>query len=799
MNDPKTINQYEIIKELGRGGFATVYQARDTRMGRQVALKVISGNHAQEPAFIERFRQEALSTADLRHPHIVPVYDFGDEAGTLYLAMALIKGRTLRQLLNERKQLSLVEALPILSQLAQALDHLHSRQLVHRDLKPANVMLEHEERDPQVILTDFGLVRSLESSANITKTSSILGTPAYLAPEQADSKQWGDITPLTDVYALGVLSYELLLGRPPFSGDLAAVLHAHAYDPPAPPLEVAPNLGDDLARVLLQALRKPPDERYPSAGALVEALRRVETERQQQAVEQVELAHLLEQVEIARRAGDWLTVQNLCVQVMQLDRANPQALTLMAEATQGLQAESAREAARRRLAQRYEEGEQALAAGEWKDAAQAFETVFADNPDFREVQAKLARANDEQQRAEAYDEAIAQAEAGQWPAACRAWLQVLAGQPGYREGEATTRLLSAVKELLAQLDTVKQTFRQNQAELKQAQAALALYDSLVTAVQQGDWPTVLESAEALLQTAPDLQQPQTWLEQARRNPAPTRDGIDMTSLPPEGRRFEGTGMSPILGGGGPVDRVDPVDPPRAIKRRPGAGDPIGEEADFPAGDTILWEKDGKAMVRVPAGEFLYGEDQEKQTLPEFWIDQTPVTNAEYARFVADTKHDPPQHWPGKTPPKDIADHPVVYISWSDAEAYAQWAGKRLPTEQEWEKAARGTDGREYPWGDENPTKKLCNFGNNEGGTTPVGKYSPQGDSPYGCADMSGNVWEWTVIDDDQNKSSKVLRGGSWSISGGYVRAAYRPHYTPDFRASNIGVRCVRGVGRAPGV
>jgi len=206
-------------------------------------------------------------------------------------------------------------------------------------------------------------------------------------------------------------------------------------------------------------------------------------------------------------------------------------------------------------------------------------------------------------------------------------------------------------------------------------------------------------------------------------------------------------------------------------------------------DRIVWERDGKEMVRVPAGEFLYGDEKETRELPEFWIDKTPVTNAEYARFVAETGHEPPQRWKGKNPPEDIANHPVAYVNWHDAVAYAEWAGKRLPTEEEWEKAARGTDGRKYPWGNGEPTPDLCNFGENEDGTTPVGKYSPQGDSPYGCVDMAGNVWEWTSS--DYGGGYKMLRGGSWIGAAIIVRCANRVRPLPYIWFDVYGFRCAR--------
>jgi formylglycine-generating enzyme required for sulfatase activity len=178
-------------------------------------------------------------------------------------------------------------------------------------------------------------------------------------------------------------------------------------------------------------------------------------------------------------------------------------------------------------------------------------------------------------------------------------------------------------------------------------------------------------------------------------------------------------------------------------------------------DRIIWKQDGKEMVRVPAGKFLYGRKKEEHELPEFWIDRTPVTNAEYARFVAAIGHKPPRHWKGKSPPKDIADHPVAHVPWHDAVAYAEWAGKRLPTEEEWEKAARGTDGRECPWGDEFDKDKCNVKGSGIGDTTPVGKYSPAGDSPYGVADMVGNVREWTAGEYRPGSNLRVLRGAAF--------------------------------------
>jgi len=237
------------------------------------------------------------------------------------------------------------------------------------------------------------------------------------------------------------------------------------------------------------------------------------------------------------------------------------------------------------------------------------------------------------------------------------------------------------------------------------------------------------------------------------------------------------------------------------------------------------EKTNIELIRIPAGPFLYGSadsdemarsDEKPQRtvdLPEYWIGRTPVTNDQFARFVRATGHKTAAErkgygrgWTGskwedikgaswlhpRGPESSSAgrgNHPVVQVSWEDAKAFCDWAGLALPTEAQWEKAARGTDGRIWPWGNEPPTADRCNFNMNVGDTTPVGQYSPKGDSPYGCWDMAGNVWEW-LGSWYKEGSTRALRGGSWFLNDQSTRAAYRLNNYPDDWYGLVGFRVV---------
>ncbi len=204
-------------------------------------------------------------------------------------------------------------------------------------------------------------------------------------------------------------------------------------------------------------------------------------------------------------------------------------------------------------------------------------------------------------------------------------------------------------------------------------------------------------------------------------------------------------------------------------------------------------------VLIDGGPFLMGETAESVDLPDFYIARFPITNAAYYEFVQETNHRRPDHWSldGRYPP-ELARHPVVFVSWEDAAAFARWNGARLPTEAEWEKAARGTDGRVYPWGNEFAAVR-CNTSESKTEGTKAVDTHPQGASPYGIMDMAGNVWEWTTTFYQKGEDWRVLKGGAWDYKGiKDARCVSRVYFRPTFRNVAVGFRCCWCVNKYPG-
>jgi tRNA A-37 threonylcarbamoyl transferase component Bud32 len=271
------IGKYGDLKLIGQGGMAEVYRAKDPDHNQVVAIKVLLQHILQEQELRVRFEREAQTVAGLMHPNIVQVSEYGEADGRYYMAMEYIEGPDLSEFLDQRGRLSLAQALPLVQDITDALDYAHRQGLVHRDIKPSNVMLRPSTATPmsdmpyQAVLMDFGIAKITGRSTQLTKTG-ILGTFNYIAPEQIRST--AEVDGRADVYALGILVYQMLVGELPFKQQqIGALLIAHLMQPPPDPCDLVPGLPRQIGRAVLRALAKDPDERYATAGEFAQEIK----------------------------------------------------------------------------------------------------------------------------------------------------------------------------------------------------------------------------------------------------------------------------------------------------------------------------------------------------------------------------------------------------------------------------------------------------------------------------------------------------------------------------------------------
>ncbi|MCI0343435.1 MAG: SUMF1/EgtB/PvdO family nonheme iron enzyme [Planctomycetales bacterium] len=768
------IGPYEVIGELGRGGMGTVYRARDPELRREIALKVLERGAASDER--ARFLREGRTGARLRHPNIVTVHAAGEADGAAFIAQELIEGESLAHALA-REPFPPERAARLVATVARALGHAHREGVVHRDVKPGNILLD---RAGEPHLADFGLARTVEASAALSRSGQAIGTPHYMSPEQASGRV-GVVDARTDVWGCGMVLYECLAAARPFEAEgPMAVMTAIVHEEPVPLRRRVPSVPAALDVVVARCLEKEPDRRYSSADALAEDLER----------------YLGGRPVLARAPG-------LAERCRRRVRRNPAAYGVGA-ALGAVALLLAGALAVRTLRER---------AGRAEEARRAEERVRAQAEGF------LAEARAAREEIRRLDEALAKVPRVEDPAAeggegeserARLW----------QEREEQTVLVRshylAVRRILRE-----EPGRPEAREASESLGAIA-WARLVEAEAEGNREAAARF-EALLREAA----PERYAQELRG------DGTLTLRTDPPGAEVEALQYGEEDGklvarpwrplGTTPIEKAPlPMGSYLLVLRKEGCRDvryPVlverGEDDVSRDPVPLLTDRQiGKGYVWVPPGEAILGGDpkapyawsRRKRWVAGFCLAEREVTFREYREFLgallargapaAEVEARCPRrsgvgggYWGvrdgqvverGRIP----EEFPVFGISWGDADAYARWRGEvegrgaRLPTEEEWERAARGADGRLFPWGNVFRWERVV------GGRSPVHGERPRPRppgtaaddvSPFGVRDLAGSVYEW--CDDLISGRNRAARGGAWGhLNTSYFRAAYRNGY-----------------------
>jgi len=740
--------KYKIDAKLGSGGMGDVYRATRLLIGDVVAIKILHPHLARDPQAAERFRREAVTATKLRHRNVVGLYDVGISSAhnVPYILMELAEGFTLRQIINQYRVLPLDFAVTVTTQVCSALDEAHGLGIVHRDIKPENIVANQTTTGWYIKVLDFGIAKLYnQGDIGLTQDGSAMGTPQYMSPEQCMGES---LDARSDIYSVGIMLYEMLTGTVPFRSPTASAIAIHQVQTAPQPLRtINTEIHPAVEAVVLKSLEKQREPRQQKASQLAQELIQAATLAFKSGFTAVPVAPI-PKPDVTPEFGQSDEDSSISPTAPESIEANQVSETPEVVAEEKIPAEEAKTEVEKKAKRSRSKKNVDIVAGKIP-AHSSIESpstpppVLVPDEPFVEVN----KVEVENQYAETQAVEIAPSEA---------------------PNVADDGDLSEESDLPA-----AENIRTDDIDLDLAgffDAAEHRLDEILPDEKRSIVEVTTSNSQ---ESESDDETPVETINSDRKIELPSGD--DGANLVPSfANTIQTNGNSKKLlilaAAGAAVLLIGVVGLAYLFS--------ISGTTTQPTNSTVqpvaISTSEPIGMALVPGGEFMMGSDSGDEnsrpahnvTVKPFYMDITEVTNEAYKKFVDATKHSPPAGWKNGTFPDGKSKFPVTGVNWYDADEYAKWAGKRLPTEEEWEFAARGADGRIYPWG-KDWKSEFANADNQTKGVREVGQ--GEGKTPFGMFDMVGNAWEWTASDfaaypggklsGQQTGKLKVIRGG----------------------------------------